>query len=262
MKRCNIGVLWEVILLLSLWQSAYPLTLPASYGKTQFIIGAPHEKELRVPEKSRQATTKPSKEIVPKDKHHGIAQVFFAPDDDVRAALLALIAAERESILMAAYMITDKKIVQALIDAHKRGVHIEVITDQTCLRCEQGKIAWLQEQGVPVYVYIGETAGPKSSNLMHNKFIVFGNNIENKRLVWTGSFNFTESAQKYNQENAVLLRDTYSAQKFGNQFDVIKNRCFCLTKNNITHVSTAQTHTPLAKNTKRKKTGSKRTLIA
>jgi hypothetical protein len=61
MKWCNIGVRVEFIILLSLWQSVHPLTLPASYGKTQFIIGAPHEKELQASEKPRQVTTRPHK---------------------------------------------------------------------------------------------------------------------------------------------------------------------------------------------------------
>jgi len=59
---------------------------------------------------------------------------------------------------------------------------------------------------------------------MHNKFVIFSCNVGNKTLLWTGSFNFTKSAQLRNQENVVVLDDPCIIEKYEKQFEVIKKR--------------------------------------
>lgn len=199
--------------------------LPPSYGKTQFIIGV-SEDELRT-----QLQNNPQQEQKPVAQPASLARLdvtkshaFFTPDDDVHALLLDLIVHEKKSIHMAAYMITDKEIAQALVAAHKRGVHVEIVTDASCLKSESGQIDWLKKQGIPVHVYIGASR-PSTSNIMHNKFVIFGKNKNDTSFVWTGSFNFTYSARKHNQENVLLLCDAYVVQRYAQQFFVLKNRC-------------------------------------
>nr|WP_330219477.1 phospholipase D-like domain-containing protein [Pantoea ananatis] len=52
-------------------------------------------------------------------------------------------------------------------------------------------------------------------SIMHNKFIVTGNNG-----VQTGSFNYTSSAEKRNAENALIIRDdSLPSQKYQNEFN-------------------------------------------
>lgn len=52
-------------------------------------------------------------------------------------------------------------------------------------------------------------------SIMHNKFIVTGNNG-----VQTGSFNYTSSAEKRNAENALIIRDdSLLSQKYQNEFN-------------------------------------------
>jgi phosphatidylserine/phosphatidylglycerophosphate/cardiolipin synthase-like enzyme len=74
---------------------------------------------------------------------------------------------------------------------------------------------------------------------MHHKFVIFGNNIGGKSLLWTGSYNFTKSATMNNQENVLVLDEIHLIEKYGRQFELIKQR----TKN----------HTVLATNNKRKR---------
>ena len=65
--------------------------------------------------------------------------VFFVPDDPVKKILLGLIYSERWYIKAALYQLTDPDIFDALIDAHRRGVKVEIITDKSCLISKYGK---------------------------------------------------------------------------------------------------------------------------
>ena len=76
------------------------------------------------------------------------------------------------------------------------------------------------------------------SDIMHNKFVIFGKNISNKPLLWTGSFNFTKSAQLKNQENVVILDEQYLIQKYEKQFEVIKKRISYSSSSKVAHVKT------------------------
>lgn len=60
-------------------------------------------------------------------------------------------------------------------------------------------------------------------SLMHNKFFIFEQNLHDQTLLVTGSFNCTYSAQKYNQENIVILDMPQLIQKYQNQFKWLKS---------------------------------------
>jgi phosphatidylserine/phosphatidylglycerophosphate/cardiolipin synthase-like enzyme len=183
--------------------SAYTST---NFGKTHFIVGL-----------NRPQATPQNQEHEPK-----IRQVFFSPDHDLQSRFIELIDQEQESIKIAVYFFTNTPIAQALIKAHKRGVNIEIITDQSCTASKCARIRQLAESGMPVFVYI---ANKDKNSLMHNKFALFGKNAYGKRILWTGSFNFTKTATIYNQENVVVLDDTQMIDKFDQHFEVLKNRC-------------------------------------
>lgn len=213
-----------VCILLSILCSAqmFGIVLPPSYGKTQFIIGVT-EQELRAQQSL--PCIKPRAVSLADLSEHRPIHVFFSPDDNVMDLLLALIAREEKSICVAAYMITDKKVAQKLVEAHKRGVRVELIADTCCIKSDAGNISSLATHTIPVYVYQGVAPSSAMSNIMHHKFIIFGKNIGNRSFVWTGSFNFTHSAQQYNQENVVILSDPYAIEQFSKHFEVLKKRC-------------------------------------
>lgn len=195
------------------------VNLPPSYGKTQFIVGYDGKiPTVPAPESQSFLTT------ISHHEGHS-AQVFFAPDDDVRQALLDLIAHEKVSIRVAAYALTDKIIAQALLDAYKTGVKVEVVADQSSLKGMTNRVAWLHNHGIPVHVYVGIAPISGMSNIMHNKFMIFGQNVGDKSVLVTGSYNYTNSAQKHNQENVIVLNDAQVIERYAQQFLVLKQRC-------------------------------------
>lgn len=194
------------------------LNTAPSFGKTHFIFGYDQEKVI-----APQPQVKRKKEVFPLTADGRISTVLFAPDQKICKKLVALIDHEKESIYIAAFMITDKRIAAALCRAHKRGVRVEVVVDPGCVQDRSNKIAMLYEEHIPIYIYYPQSKGLIRS-LMHNKFVLFGNTIYNRSIVWTGSANFTCKADEINQENVVIIDDKNVYKRFAEQFNILKQR--------------------------------------
>ena len=144
-------------------------------------------------------------------------EVYFSPDDNVRSKLLNLIKHEQQSIKMAVYLITDKGIVEALGEAKERGVEVEVIADVLSTDKNWGKVLLLKAYDIPVFVYDGG-----AQSIMHNKFFIFAKNIDDKPLLWTGSYNPTQKADRYHRENVIIEDNVMMIQLFEREFDHLK----------------------------------------
>lgn len=131
-----------------------------------------------------------------------LTQVLFSPKDSPTTTLLELIGNAKKSIIAAVYMLTDQKIASALVGAAERGVAISLVIDR-CSTDQYGKADYLAQSGIAVAVFKSIKV-PKwgFGGLMHNKFAVF----DSKKL-WTGSFNWTQSANKMNCENVIISDD-------------------------------------------------------
>lgn len=191
-------------------------------GKTHFILGLPTPSVIPLKKNQLPANSLDlGQKLVCHDGCY--KQAFFSPDDNVQEILVQFINQEKKSIKIAIFSFTDGKIAQALIDAVRRGVHVEIIADASGLRDKFSKIDILKEHGIKVTVY-----DPKNTtiynNIMHHKFVIFENNIGSKSLLWTGSYNFTKSATLNNQENVLVLDEIHLIQKYAQQFEVIKDR--------------------------------------
>lgn len=216
---------YSLLVLILITSSAFGATKEfnaPNLGKTHFILGLPTVtpvplKKINLPANSSGLSEK----LVCHDGCY--KQAFFSPDDNVQEILVQLIDQEKKSIKIAIFSFTDGKIAQALIDARRRGVQVEVIVDITGMRDKFSKIDWLKESGIKVTVY-----DPRNNSIyndiMHHKFVIFGNNIGGKSLLWTGSYNFTKSATLKNQENVLVLDEIHLIEKYGRQFELIKDR--------------------------------------
>ena len=144
-------------------------------------------------------------------------QVYFSPKDQIAQKLIALIEKEQKSIHVAIYCLTHRGIAEALIQAKKRGVEVEMIVDPFSVktRFPLGRIA---RSGIPVFVWDpGVTGQRKKAPLMHDKFCIFG-----AKGVWSGSFNFTYDADQANRENALFFVDDEAAKRYLEQFRSMK----------------------------------------
>jgi phosphatidylserine/phosphatidylglycerophosphate/cardiolipin synthase-like enzyme len=150
-------------------------------------------------------------------------EVLFSPDDQPTEKLTSLIKNAQKKIYAAVYMITDKKIVNELIRAKKRGVDVKIVIDASSMDSVFGKGAMLKENNIDLYVFRPQIKRRGkhqfASALMHNKFALIDDHL------WTGSFNWTKRANKENQENVIVTTDTEIYAKFEQHFHILKNRC-------------------------------------
>jgi phosphatidylserine/phosphatidylglycerophosphate/cardiolipin synthase-like enzyme len=95
--------------------------------------------------------------------------------------------------------LTNSKIADSLIAAHRRGVDVRILADARQHVENPGSLLpVLVRAGVPVWL---ETRYKNA----HNKVIVI-DVADSDPVVITGSFNFTWSAQNMNAENLLIIR--------------------------------------------------------
>lgn len=122
--------------------------------------------------------------------------VYFSPQDKVITNhIIALVNNSQKYVYIPAFLITHEGLSQALINAHKRGVDVKLIVDATNSSSGRSAVRFLRNAGVPVKVenYAGK---------MHSKSII----IDDKYIV-TGSMNFSNSGEKKNDENTLIIED-------------------------------------------------------
>jgi phosphatidylserine/phosphatidylglycerophosphate/cardiolipin synthase-like enzyme len=129
----------------------------------------------------------------------GTVQVAFTPGDPVDEILIGVIAQARQQVLVQAFSFTHKRIARALVDAHRRGVRVEVLADDRQDRQLEGSVlADLMRDGVTVWLDSKQSSA-------HNKVMIIDAGTPAAVLV-TGSYNFTYSAQRRNAENVLVMR--------------------------------------------------------
>jgi phosphatidylserine/phosphatidylglycerophosphate/cardiolipin synthase-like enzyme len=122
--------------------------------------------------------------------------VYFSPRGGATSAIVSEIKRAEKSIDVAIYSFTSRKIAKALISAHKRGVKVRVVADEGSARSRNSVLPLLEAVGIEVRYKRGSGGG-----LMHNKYAV----IDGKTVI-TGSFNWTVSAEKRNDENLLVIK--------------------------------------------------------
>ncbi len=103
---------------------------------------------------------------------------------------------------MQAYSFTLAPIAKALLDAHQRGVQVQVILDKSQRAEKYSSADFLAHQGVPTTIDANHA-------ISHNKVIVIDGEV-----VITGRFNFTKAAQEKNAENVLILHDQALAVQY------------------------------------------------
>lgn len=130
----------------------------------------------------------------------------FTPNDDCQTEIVTRISRAQREIRVQAYSFTSAPIAKALIDAHKRGVDVQVILDRSRKTERYSEAAFLNNNGIPVFI-------DQCCAIAHNKLMVI-----DRTLVITGSFNFTRAAQERNAENVLFVEDTELAQRYLNNW--------------------------------------------
>lgn len=186
-----------------------------SFGLFAYIVQKSQDKELYL------------RELLI-DQNDKILKVFFSPDDNLKDILISLISCEKKAIKITIYTLTQKDIAQALIDAYNRGVSVQCVIDRCYGSDRFSKVPRLANNNIPIWVY---QTDEKNGSLMHDKFCIFKSNIQNKPVIWTGSYNLTNRAGNANQENVIILDDKQIFNAYERQFKMLKTRSLAISGN-------------------------------
>ena len=132
-------------------------------------------------------------------------QACFSPLGKCSNHIVRELAQAQKEILVAVYAFTSGDLAWALSQARQRGVKVQVILDQEFdAGNSSSKGTFLEQQGVPVRRVSGLDTGKqeRGAGLMHQKFAVI-----DRRVLLTGSYNWTVSANSVNDENLLVFRD-------------------------------------------------------
>jgi phosphatidylserine/phosphatidylglycerophosphate/cardiolipin synthase-like enzyme len=129
-------------------------------------------------------------------------EVYFSPHGGCTEAIIRELDKAKTSVLVQAYSFTSAPIAKALLNAHKRGVKVEVILDKSQRTEKYSSADFLSHAGITTLI-------DSAHAIAHNKVMVIDGEV-----VITGSFNFTKAAEEKNAENLLVIRDKVLAEKY------------------------------------------------
>lgn len=122
-------------------------------------------------------------------------QVCFSPDGQCTESIVREISNAKSEILVQAYSFTSKEIASAIVRAHKRGIHVEIILDKSNRSKKYSAGDFTAHMGIPTYIDAAHA-------IAHNKIMII-----DRETVITGSFNFTKAAEEKNAENLLIIKN-------------------------------------------------------
>jgi phosphatidylserine/phosphatidylglycerophosphate/cardiolipin synthase-like enzyme len=131
---------------------------------------------------------------------NGHRETRFSPEGGCTELLVKTIDNARHDIRALVYSCTSKPIAAALIRAQERGVVVRVVSDRVNLKGKGSVTPQLEAAGIEVKYDLVH-------KIMHDKVGVFDGSV-----VATGSFNWTEAAERSNAENLNVIWDAAWAQ--------------------------------------------------
>lgn len=133
-------------------------------------------------------------------------EIYFSLYDNPQKEIIKNINQAEAFINIAMYIFTDREIALPLVKAHERGVKVRLYLDKDQVDYQYSQSRFLVQKGL-------KTRISSNNYIMHNKFAIFDN-----RILLTGSYNWTFSANNRNDENLMVIDDPEIIEIFQNQF--------------------------------------------
>ena len=150
------------------------------------------------------------KAILPKSKiilGDSELEIYFSPKDKALTnGVLPLIEGAKNYIYLPIFVLSDKRVAEALISAKKRGVDVKIIGDALNSSVKHSKHTLLRNAGI---MFKTENYAGK----MHSKSMI----IDDMYTV-IGSMNFSNSGENRNDENLIIIKDPKIAKFYKDFF--------------------------------------------
>jgi phosphatidylserine/phosphatidylglycerophosphate/cardiolipin synthase-like enzyme len=134
-------------------------------------------------------------------------EVYFSPDDRVASRLVELLRGARESIYFMAYSFTANDLGEVIRQKARQGLKVAGVMETDQIKSNEGT------EYVPFAAARLPVFPDGNPGQMHHKVIVI-----DERLVITGSYNFSASAERTNDENLLIFFDRRIAAQYLAEF--------------------------------------------
>jgi phosphatidylserine/phosphatidylglycerophosphate/cardiolipin synthase-like enzyme len=122
-------------------------------------------------------------------------RIFFSPGGDIAEEIIRQIDNAQEYIDIAIYSFTYEPLAGAIIRAKRRGVKIRILMDKGQSKGKCSKYKFFLDNDIAVIQ-------DRRSGYMHNKIAIIDG-----RILFTGSYNWSKSAEERNEENLLEFID-------------------------------------------------------
>ncbi len=140
--------------------------------------------------------------------------LHFAPDERLDSVLASQIRKAKESIDIAMFGLTDRKVQKELIKAIERGVQVNIVTEQKM--ANKTALDEKVEQAGAHVIRAANRTGPFSA--MHHKYAV----VDGKRLI-TGACNWTKNGTRYSDEDILIVESEALALQYQDNFEDLQH---------------------------------------
>lgn len=134
-------------------------------------------------------------------------RVVFSPEESGVKAIGELVGRAQKEVRLSAFHFKSKAVAEILAAAKNRGVDVQVIIDPKNLTSTKCTAQILTQAGIPVYV-------DSEHRTAHNKYI-----IVDERYVETGSYNYSDHAERKNAENMLIIDSPELARRYLSNWD-------------------------------------------
>ncbi len=134
---------------------------------------------------------------------------FFSPGEECLNRIIYRLQSSRRAVQICVFTITDDRIKRAILDTHRRGVPIRLISDNEKSQDLGSDIEELRSAGITTKI-------DTSPAHMHHKFAIF----DGARLL-NGSYNWTRGAANENEENLIDTGDPEIIHAFTAAFEAL-----------------------------------------
>jgi len=141
-----------------------------------------------------------------------INDALFFPDTDKSDGnnyeiFLQYLSSPKKTLDVCVFTITDDSAANILIDLHKKGIKVRVITDDDQSASTGSDIKTIKNAGIP-------TKMDSTPYHMHNKYAIIDG-----VLLLNGSYNWTSTANTKNNENMIVTNNKKLVASFGQYFE-------------------------------------------
>jgi len=135
---------------------------------------------------------------------------YFAAEDKVAAHVIDHLKQAKQSIHFLAFSFTSDPIGAAVLERARAGVQVAGVFETTGSETKFSEYGRMKQAGLDVL----QDGNPY---VMHHKVIV----VDGREVIF-GSFNFSENADKDNDENLLIVDDPALAQAFEAEFQRVR----------------------------------------